>query len=370
MSNTGAKSTHSDVKLWCRLVAPPMRVLIRENVTERVFSLTIEDLTKQDEGTYRCVIVIPGIFTPNAYSSRKITVIEDATVQGPAKVLGQVSASKSIACQYSKVYTESVKYWCKESGVNQCSSTVDTKDEDTEGRTQIRDNPSSREFLITIRNLTLWDTGQYRCGVRGPSGHSDKWAPVYLHVDPGTHKISTTSKSLVESSSAPGTSPTTKQESSTFTAKYPSGGVEKMSMSTKLVISFGVLLLLCVLTTIIMHTIKRKARRVVADQSKEPSGALELIYTEVVTKKRTEEPSNSLYSNLPFHEAQQQSPPEDRAASVRSQMKWACGIRLCQGSGLEGGGECLSATCAKPGMGTTIAYLPLHCVARDHLSVL
>lgn len=110
-------------------------------------------------------------------------------IQGPANVTGQVSTSKIIRCQYSEVHTGSVKYWCKESGVDQCSGMVDTKDNDTEDRTQIRDDPSNREFLITIRNLTQQDMGRYHCGVKGPSHHIDKWVRVYLHVATGKSAV-------------------------------------------------------------------------------------------------------------------------------------------------------------------------------------
>ncbi|KAG5837774.1 hypothetical protein ANANG_G00216260 [Anguilla anguilla] len=121
---------------------------------------------------------------------------------GPVNVSGQASSIKTISCLYSADYTDSVKYWCKADGVDGCSPVVNTENKERENRTQIRDDPSNRRFLITIRNLTAQDTGVYYCGVQGHSSLSDRRVLVNLNVEADHSEMSTTSKTAVESTPA------------------------------------------------------------------------------------------------------------------------------------------------------------------------
>ncbi|XP_036390080.1 polymeric immunoglobulin receptor-like isoform X2 [Megalops cyprinoides] len=200
------RSYAKNIKYWCRKTyylpcstvvrteSPHThsRFSIRDNQTEGAFYVTMTDLTKEDEGSYQCGISKPG-FNFDETSSVYVHIKKDATIldlQGPLNVIGQVSTNEIVRCQYAEAYTDSVKYWCKEDKDGQCKPLVDTESKQTHDRTQIRDDPSNREFRITIRNLTEQDTGRYQCGAKH-SSHSVKWVQIYLYVESVT---STTSK--------------------------------------------------------------------------------------------------------------------------------------------------------------------------------
>ncbi|KAG5837778.1 hypothetical protein ANANG_G00216300, partial [Anguilla anguilla] len=177
------------------------RMSIRDNQTERVFSVTMKDLREEDNGWYKCGIDIPrwvDEMSPSVY----ISVKKGATIPdlwGPVNVIGQASSIKTIRCQYSADYTDSVKYWCKKAGEDGCSPVVTTENKERENRTEIRDDRSKRQFLITISNLTAQDTGVYYCGAKGHSSLSDNRVPVHLNVEADHSEMSTTSKTPVES---------------------------------------------------------------------------------------------------------------------------------------------------------------------------
>ncbi|XP_035239536.1 polymeric immunoglobulin receptor-like isoform X2 [Anguilla anguilla] len=160
------------------------RMSIRDNKTERVFYVTMKDLREEDNGWYQCGISVPiwiDEMSPSVYISvKKAATIPD--LWGPVNVIGQAFSSETIRCQYSADYTNSVKYWCKKAGEDGCSPVVNTENKERENRTQIRDDRSNRQFLITISNLTAQDTGVYYCGARGHSSLGGNRVPVHLNV--------------------------------------------------------------------------------------------------------------------------------------------------------------------------------------------
>nr|XP_012415731.1 PREDICTED: CMRF35-like molecule 6 [Odobenus rosmarus divergens] len=113
-------------------------------------------------------------------------------LSGPTSVMGIVSGSLSVQCQYEEKFREMAKYWCKSPCV---WSTVKTKGADrkeSNGRVSIRDHPANLTFTVTLENLTEDDAGTYRCGI------DISWFPVYLldptflvvvSVTPGLHRI-------------------------------------------------------------------------------------------------------------------------------------------------------------------------------------
>ncbi|KAK1331133.1 hypothetical protein QTO34_009082 [Cnephaeus nilssonii] len=65
---------------------------------------------------------------------------------------------------------EHKKYWCRKSGVflSRCSGIVYAREdgqERTEGRVSIQDDPQKLTFNVTLRKLTLQDSGDYWCGI-------------------------------------------------------------------------------------------------------------------------------------------------------------------------------------------------------------
>lgn len=61
------------------------------------------------------------------------------------------------------------KYWCQQGGIllSRCGNTVYTNQDQevTRGMMSIRDSPEELSMTVTMRDLTLKDSGKYWCGI-------------------------------------------------------------------------------------------------------------------------------------------------------------------------------------------------------------
>uniref|UniRef100_A0A673V3P9 CD300 molecule like family member g n=1 Tax=Suricata suricatta TaxID=37032 RepID=A0A673V3P9_SURSU len=113
---------------------------------------------------------------------------------GPNEISGFEGDTVSLQCTYSEELRTYRKYWCKEGGylISRCSNTVyagEDGQEKTEGRVSLQDSPQELTLKVTLRELTLQDTGQYFCGVSKVG--RDVSFQVSLLVSPGTSRPST-----------------------------------------------------------------------------------------------------------------------------------------------------------------------------------
>ncbi|XP_073745264.1 CMRF35-like molecule 9 isoform X4 [Callorhinus ursinus] len=91
-------------------------------------------------------------------------------VLGPKEITGFEGDTVSLQCTYQKELKTHQKYWCREKGffLSRCSGTVyagENGQETREDRVSIQDSPQTLTLHVTLRNLTLQDTGKYFCGV-------------------------------------------------------------------------------------------------------------------------------------------------------------------------------------------------------------
>ncbi|KAL1779756.1 CMRF35-like molecule 9 isoform X2 [Sigmodon hispidus] len=90
-------------------------------------------------------------------------------MKGPKEISGFEGDSVSLQCTYEKEVRQHRKYWCREGGimVSRCSDIVyaSQNQEVTQGRMSIRDSPRKLSLTVTMRDLTLKDTGKYWCGI-------------------------------------------------------------------------------------------------------------------------------------------------------------------------------------------------------------
>ncbi|XP_053903577.1 CMRF35-like molecule 3 [Malaclemys terrapin pileata] len=183
------------------------RVSIRDNHTQRVFTVTLDNLTRADAGTYHCgvcnqLLLPPQYLLPSGQLLRKGNPASPLTrtplplccwaVTGPGAVRGPPGGSVAVRCRYRTGYEDYHKFWCREGGSlvegwfwcnGHIVETDGSEAEVTRGRVSIRDNHTQRVFTVTLDNLTRADAGTYRCGVVR-TGLLDLRAAVEVTVSP------------------------------------------------------------------------------------------------------------------------------------------------------------------------------------------
>ncbi|GAB1296887.1 CMRF35-like molecule 9 [Apodemus speciosus] len=90
-------------------------------------------------------------------------------LKGPKEISGFEGDTVSLQCTYEKKMRGHRKYWCRQGGllVSRCGDIVYTNQnqEVTRGTMSIRDSPRELSVTVTMRGLTLKDSGKYWCGI-------------------------------------------------------------------------------------------------------------------------------------------------------------------------------------------------------------
>ncbi|XP_069883913.1 CMRF35-like molecule 9 isoform X4 [Dipodomys merriami] len=148
-----------------------------------------------------------------------LPVSGNGAMKGPKEISGFEGDTLAVRCTYSKEWIKHGKYWCKQGGllISRCSDTIYTRgdQEVTQDRLSIRDSPQELAFTVTVKHLTLEDTGKYWCGVNilGP----DKIFEVTLIVFPGSSHPAI----LVDSTTAEDTNPVPSSSRSKHSVTIP-----------------------------------------------------------------------------------------------------------------------------------------------------
>ncbi|XP_048866777.1 polymeric immunoglobulin receptor-like isoform X11 [Brienomyrus brachyistius] len=192
------------VKYWCKGLSwsscTPIvstdspqegKVSIRDDPDQRVFTVTINNLTTGDSDYYSCGVKINERSESGTWV--KLSVTDGVSTVNTVTV--QRGGSVTIPCFYGDRYKSQVKYWCRGKEWWSCTPIVYT-DSPQEGKVSVRDDPDQQVFTVTINNLTTTDSGYFWCSVR-ISGGSDPGALLDLSVTEETIKLP-----------APGSTPT------------------------------------------------------------------------------------------------------------------------------------------------------------------
>nr|XP_023659791.1 transmembrane domain-containing protein TMIGD3-like isoform X2 [Paramormyrops kingsleyae] len=184
------------VKYWCRgdyrdACTPIVhsdspqegKVSIRDDPDQRVFTLTINNLTAGDSGYYSCGVKISVDSDAGASLYLSVTNGSPELSVDKQEVTGVEGDSVSVQCRYRN--SDSLKLWCKIRG--SCTS---ERSGSLDGRpVLIRDDTVNRVFSVTMRALERKDTGWYWCA----AGYHQ--IPVHITVSQTT--TTTTSTELV-----------------------------------------------------------------------------------------------------------------------------------------------------------------------------
>ncbi|XP_036923976.1 CMRF35-like molecule 9 isoform X2 [Sturnira hondurensis] len=151
-------------------------------------------------------------------------------LMGPKNIRGSEGDTVSIQCTYEEKLRNHQKYWCRktEAFFFPCSDTIYARadgQENTEGRVSIQDSPQELRFNVTLRALTLEDSGEYWCGIRRLGfDESHLVSLVILPAFPSVYPQATTAKwGKTEAKASPltGTSPPKHTGASLYTGTSP-----------------------------------------------------------------------------------------------------------------------------------------------------
>ncbi|XP_072566537.1 polymeric immunoglobulin receptor-like isoform X2 [Paramormyrops kingsleyae] len=185
------------VKYWCkeneRDACTPIvhsdspqegKVSIRDDPDQRVFTLTINNVTTGDSGYFRCGVEISGASDDG--DQVFLSVTDGVSTVKWMRV--QRRGSVTIPCFYDDRYKTNVKYWCRGREWRSCTPIVHS-DSPQEGKVSVRDDPDQRVFTVTINNFTDGDSGYYWCCVK-INGASDPGDQVSLSVTDASSRLS------------------------------------------------------------------------------------------------------------------------------------------------------------------------------------
>ncbi|XP_034362138.1 CMRF35-like molecule 9 isoform X3 [Arvicanthis niloticus] len=90
-------------------------------------------------------------------------------LKGPKEISGFEGDTVSLECTYEKKMERYRKYWCRQGGIllPRCSDIIYTSQDQevTQGMMSILDSPQELSMTVTMRDLTLKDSGKYWCGI-------------------------------------------------------------------------------------------------------------------------------------------------------------------------------------------------------------
>ncbi|XP_072566719.1 uncharacterized protein [Paramormyrops kingsleyae] len=167
------------VKYWCRgqlwssctIMArtdspqSSSKVSITDSPAQLVFHVIMRNLKTSDAGIYWCAVEIGGIGKMDDSQDLIIEVKDARSVRTVSWVSAERGGSVTITCYYDQKYKHHVKYWCRGSNWNSCSTLARSDSNQPAGKVSISDDPTHLVFNVTMRNLQETDSDTYWCAV-------------------------------------------------------------------------------------------------------------------------------------------------------------------------------------------------------------
>ncbi|XP_062388213.1 polymeric immunoglobulin receptor-like [Sardina pilchardus] len=132
------------------------------NTTTGTLHVHIRNLSQEDSGKYQC-----GAVNGNEQILVSLTVKKDDCCGQPILKTAQLRSSVGISCRYPMESEDNSKHFCRlvKQGF-MCVDLISSKTDETNGRFSIVHHRGQNLFTVTIRDLTMTDSGVYWCGVR------------------------------------------------------------------------------------------------------------------------------------------------------------------------------------------------------------
>ncbi|ERE69150.1 CMRF35-like molecule 7-like protein [Cricetulus griseus] len=206
------KSYKDHVKYWCRgksdtkcktiveikgngEVKKSGRVSMRDHAGNFSMTVTMENLSEDDAGSYWCKIQT--FFIWDSWSRDPAVLVkvhvlpgcstaQDA-ITGPSMVRGQERGSLTVRCRYDSSWKDYNKYWCQGADWRTCETLVKTDASEKlvkKNRVSIRDDQTDLIFTVTLEDLRISDAGVYWCGI-DRIGYDPNFE-VNVNIDPVT----------------------------------------------------------------------------------------------------------------------------------------------------------------------------------------
>ncbi|XP_019724936.1 polymeric immunoglobulin receptor isoform X2 [Hippocampus comes] len=151
------------------------KVTIFDDPEQRVFTVTMKNLTEEDSGWYMCGLELGGFWEADVRAFTYVKVSTGISVVND-RLSGEEGRGVTVQCLYSPKYRESEKKWCR---IGNSSSCLVTDDEGSyeDVSVAITDDKTGT-LTVTIKKLQISDIGWYWCVV-GP-----KQTSVHVQVLP------------------------------------------------------------------------------------------------------------------------------------------------------------------------------------------
>ncbi|KAL6077724.1 hypothetical protein STEG23_007878, partial [Scotinomys teguina] len=159
------------------------RVSIRDHAENFTVTVTMENLSEDDAGSYWCKIQT--FFIWDSWSRDPAVLVEVHVFPGPNTVRGQERGSLTVQCRYDSSWKDYKKYWCRGADWSSCDIIIQTDTSEQlvkKDRVSIRDDQTDFIVTVTMEDLSISDAGTYWCAIER-SGY-DPHFEVNVNIDP------------------------------------------------------------------------------------------------------------------------------------------------------------------------------------------
>ncbi|XP_051944740.1 polymeric immunoglobulin receptor-like isoform X2 [Hippocampus zosterae] len=220
------------------------KVTVFDDPEERVFTVTMKNLTEEDSGWYMCGVELGGFWEADVRAFTYVEVSSGIFVVND-RLSEEEGGAVKVQCLYSPKYRESEKKWCRIGNPNSCLATDDEGSyEDVS--VAITDDKTGT-FTVTIKKLQMSDKGWYRCVV----GPKQRTVHVQVLPRPSTTAAASTTNSLAAAKPSVADADAPKR-------RLTNDCCVRQSLNGQSVVMFASFMLLAALTILATRMWKRK----------------------------------------------------------------------------------------------------------------